>query len=237
MNDTQLLTRLAEANAYGKEAPLPETIWTSELALREIERRMGMKPTESPDQPTVTSSQQQQEAAPPPSAPDQVITAPQQRRRQGGRGPLVAIAAVVVVVVIGVAAAILTLSGDGGDDVVAASPTTPGPVTSFADIAGTIYQRQDSFDYFVYFFEDGTLHVSANPDLVVDRPSGVFQTSFEDTKIFITTANSFCDQPDQGGTYELLVLENGNLMFVTVDEDSCGTRSGNFLNTEFVPIP
>ncbi len=84
MNDTQLLTRLAEANAYGKEAPLPETIWTSELALREIERRMGMKPTESPDQPTVTSSQQQQEAAPPPSAPDQVITAPQQRRRQGG---------------------------------------------------------------------------------------------------------------------------------------------------------
>jgi len=239
VNDTQLLTRLAEANAYGKEAPLPETIWTSELALREIERRMGMKPTESPDQPTVTSSQQQQEAAPPPSAPDQVITAPQQRRRQGGRRPLVAIAAaVVVVLVIGAAAAILTLSGDGGDDVVAASPTTSGPITSFDDIAGTIYQRQGSgSDQYMYFLEDGTIHGSSNPDFVVDRPFVVFQTSFEETKILITTDNLFCDQPDQGGTYELLVLENGNLMFVAVDEDSCGLRSGNFSNTEWAPIP
>ena len=159
------------------------------------------------------------------------------RRQQGGRRPLVAIAAVVVVVVIGAAAAILTLSGDGGDDVVAASPTRPGPVTSFDDIAGTIYQRQNTGPYFVYFLEDGTYNYSSNPDLVVDRPSGVFQTSFEDTKILITTANSFCDQPDQGGTYEVLVLENGNLMFVAVDEDSCGRRSGNFSNSEFVPIP
>ena len=113
----------------------------------------------------------------------------------------------------------------------------PGPVTSFDDIAGTIYERQDSFDYFVHFFEDGTFHNSSKQDLVVDRPSGVFQTSFEDTKILITTANSFCDQPDQGGTYEVLVLENGNLMFVAVDEDPCPSRSGNFLNTEWVPIP
>ncbi len=82
-----------------------------------------------------------------------------------------------------------------------------------------------------------TYNYSSNPDLVVDRPSGVFQTSFEDTKILITTDKSFCDQPDQGGTYELLVLENGNLMFVAVDEDSCGQRWGNFSNTEWVPIP
>ena len=50
----------------------------------------------------------------------------------------------------------------------------PGPVTSFDDIAGTIYERQDSFDYFVSFFEDGTFHNSSKQDLVVDRPSGVF---------------------------------------------------------------
>jgi hypothetical protein len=87
------------------------------------------------------------------------------------------------------------------------------------------------------FFEDGTIHDSSNQELVVDRPSGVFQTSFEDTKILITTAKSFCDQPDQGGTYELLVQKNGNLMFVAVDEDSCGLRSGNFLNIEWAPIP
>jgi len=166
------------------------------------------------------------------SGPGEEVAVEGSRRRFG----LVA-AAAVVVLVIGAAAAILTLSGDGGDDVVAASPTTPGPVTSFADIAGTIYQRQNPGDDNLVFFEDGTFHDSSNPDLVVDRPSGVFQTSFEDTKILITTANSFCDQPDQGGTYEVLVLENGNLMFVAVDEDSCALRSGNFSNTEWVPIP
>jgi hypothetical protein len=250
VNDTQLLTRLAEANAYGKEAPLPETIWTSELALREIERRMGMKPTESPDQPTVTSGQQQQEAAPPPSAPDQVITAPQQRRRQGGRGPLVAIAAaVVVVLVIGAAAAILTLSGDGGDDVVAASPT-PGPVTSFADIAGTTYERQGNGPRYLLFFEDGTFHSSSNPDLVVDRPSDVYTTRFDGTQVFITSPpSSRCPQPDQGGTqggtYEIHLLEGGSVQFLAIDEDPCAQRS-SFLQAldrdgvsagGFVPVP
>jgi hypothetical protein len=48
----------------------------------------------------------------------------------------------------------------------------PGPVTSFDDIAETIYERQGSFDYFAYFFEDGTFHDSSNQELVVDRPSG-----------------------------------------------------------------
>lgn len=246
MNDTQLLTRLAEANAYGKEAPLPETIWTSELALREIERRMGMKPTESPDQPTVTSSQQQQEAAPPPSAPDRVITSPQQRRQQGRRTPLVAIAAVVVVLVIGAAAAILTLSGDGGDDVVAASPT-PGSVTSFANIAGTTYKRQGAgIPAYLVFFEDGTFHTSANPDLVVDRPSDVYTTRFDGTQVFITSPpGSRCQGGTQGGTYEIHLLEGGSVQFVAIDEDGCAQRS-SFLQAldsdgvsagGFVPVP
>ncbi len=169
------------------------------------------------------------------SGPGEAVAVEGSRRRFG----LVAVAAAVVVLVIGAAAAILTLSGDGGSDVVAASPTTPGPVMSFEDIAGTIYQRQDPGDLdLLYFFEDGTIHGSTNRELVVDRPSVVFQTSFEETKILITTANSGCeDQPDQGGTYELLVLENGNLMFVAVDEDSCGRRSGNLSNIEWAPIP
>ena len=238
MNDTQLLTRLAEANAYGKEAPLPETIWTSGLALHEIERRMGMKPTKSHDQPTVTHSQQQQEAAPPPSAPDQVITAPQQRRRQGGRGPLVSIAAAVVVVLaIGATAGILTLSGDGGDGVVAASPTTSGPITSFDDIAGRIYLSQGfGPDDYVYFFEDGTMNISTNPDLIVDRASDVYTTRFDGTHVLITTNGSRCPQPDQGATYEIRLLENGDLQFLVQDEDPCALRSG-FLQRGFEPVP
>jgi len=168
------------------------------------------------------------------SGPGEVVAVEGSRRRFG----LVA-AAAVVVLVIGAAAAILTLTGDGGDDVVAASPTTPGPITSFDDIAGTIYERVDTGAplTLLYFVEDGTFHGSTNRELIVDRPFVVFQTSFEETKILITTDNLFCDQPDQGGTYELLVLENGNLMFVAVDEDSCGLRSGNFSNTEWAPVP
>ena len=140
MNDTQLLTRLAEANAYGKEAPLPETIWTSELALREIERRMGMKPTESPDQPTVTSNQQQQEAAPPPSAPDQVITAPQQRTPPGRRRPLlVGVGGVAAVLFVGAAAlGIVAVVGDDATSPVAAPTATAAPVTTQPPTTATV---------------------------------------------------------------------------------------------------
>ena len=112
----------------------------------------------------------------------------------------------------------------------------PGPVTSFEDIAGT-YQRQGpGGQFFLHFFEDGTLHGSTNPDLIVDRPESVWQTRFEGTEIFITTDSSNCDQPDQGGTYELLVLENGNVEFAAVEEDTCATRSGTF-QTEWAPVP
>lgn len=230
--------RLRRIDPAPVDAEPPSGAIEATAVIHEIERRMGMKPTESPDQPTVTSSQQQQEAAPPPSAPDQVITAPPQRRRQGGRGPLVAIAAaVVVVLVIGAAAGILTLSGDGGDDVVAASPTTSGPITSFDDIAGRIYLSQGiGPDEYMYFLEDGTIHSSTNPDLVVDRASDVYTTRLEGTHVLITVISSRCPQPDQGGTYEIHLLENGDLQFLAIDEDPCAMRSG-YLQRGFVPVP
>ena len=159
------------------------------------------------------------------------------RRRQGGRGPLVAIAAVVVVVMIGAAAAILTLSGDGGDDVVAASPTTSGPITSFDDIAGRTYRTQGLGDTnYVYFLEDGTMNVSTNPDLVVDRPSEVYTTRLDGTQALITKTGSRCPQPDQGGIYEIHLLENGNLQFLAIAEDPCAQRS-SFLQRGFAPAP
>ncbi|MCZ6461084.1 MAG: hypothetical protein O6705_02470, partial [Actinobacteria bacterium] len=71
------------------------------------------------------------EDRPPIEVPTDAVVVEGSRSRFG-----LVVAAAVVVLVIGAAAAILTLSGDGGDDVVAASPT-PGPVTSYEDIAGT----------------------------------------------------------------------------------------------------
>ncbi len=164
----------------------------------------------------------------------------------GARGPLIAIAAAVVVLVIGAAAAILTLTGDGGDDVVAASPTTPGPVTSFADIAGTTYERQGNEPRYLVFLVDGTMNSSSTPDLVVDRPSDVYTTRFDGTQVFITSPpNSRCPQPDQGGTYEIHLLESGNVQFLAIDEDPCALRSGFLQDVDrdgissggFVPIP
>ncbi len=52
MNDNQLLERLAAANAYGDDSAVPEKVWTRDLALREIERRMGMTQTTRKTQPT-----------------------------------------------------------------------------------------------------------------------------------------------------------------------------------------
>jgi hypothetical protein len=151
------------------------------------------------------------------------------------RGWLVAAAAAVVVAIIAGGAVIGLLGGSSDEPDVGS--LTPGPVTSFEDIAGT-YQRQGpGGQVFYYFFADGTkIHGSQNRDLVVDRPQVVWQTRFEGTKILITTTGSVCPQPDPGGTYQIHALENGNLEFVGVGEDGCGTRTG-FFPAEWAPIP
>ncbi len=175
------------------------------------------------------------------------------RRLQGGSGPLVAVAVAVVVLVIG-AAAILTLRGGGGSDVVSPSPPTavpvqpvqPGPITSFEDIAGTYLRHGPGEPEYFFFFGDGaSFHTSVNRDLVVDRPERVYETRFQGTKLFVVMqAGSFCPQPDLGGSYEIHVLESGNLQFVAVDEETCAARSGVLLGlrdgvttAEFEPVP
>ncbi len=175
------------------------------------------------------------------------------RRLRDGSGPLIAIAAVAVFVV-GAAAAILTFRGDGGGDVVGPSPPTaeavqplqPGPINSFEDIAGTYLRDGPGQPEYFFFFEDGaSFHTSVNRDLVVDRPERVYETRFEGTSVFaMMQAGSFCPQPDLGGTYEIHVLESGNLQFVAVDEDTCPARSGVLLGlrdgettAEFEPVP
>jgi hypothetical protein len=88
--------------------------------IHEIERRMGMKPTESTE-PTITSSPQQQEAVPLPSAPDQVLTSPQPRTSPGSRRRLLvgvgALAAALFVgaAVLGIIAASTPVAGDRAD--------------------------------------------------------------------------------------------------------------------------
>ena len=113
----------------------------------------------------------------------------------------------------------------------------PGPINSLGDIAGTYQSQPPGPSLFVHFFADGTFNHSSNRDLVVDRPEVVFETRFEGTQVFITTTSSICNQPDLGGTYEILALENGNLQFVAIDEDTCAYRSSVFQVAELAPVP
>ena len=145
------------------------------------------------------------------------------------RGLLVGFAAVAVL--IGLLAFLSRSESD-----VAEGEIRPGPVSSFDAIAGT-YQRQGlGGQWFFQFFEDGTIHVSQYRDFVEDRPQEIIETTFEGTKIFVTTNSAMCSQPDQGGTYEIHVLENGNLQFLAVDEDTCGGRSF-WKGEQWEPVP
>ncbi len=123
---------------------------------------------------------------------------------------------------------VLAACGTGGE-------VEPGPVTSFEDIAGTTYERQGpGGQWYFQFFEDGTFHLASNRDMLEDRPTGIDETRFEGTKLFFKQIKGPCDDgPD--ATFEIHLLENGNLQFVEI-EDTCAVRS-SFLTVEWAPVP
>ena len=111
----------------------------------------------------------------------------------------------------------------------------PGPISSFEAVAGT-YQRETppGGPWYVHFFEDGTYHGSSNQDLVVYRPQQITETRFEAMTVFLNEMKGVCDDnPD--AIYEIHLLENGNLQFVTI-EDTCAFRS-SFYQAELAPVP
>ncbi len=79
------------------------------------------------------------------------------------------------------------------------------------------------------------MHLSSNRDLVVDRPDVVDETRFEGTKVFLKDVKGDCDDNAEA-TYEIHLLENGNLKFVAI-EDKCAARSSGFSLTEWAPGP
>ncbi len=124
---------------------------------------------------------------------------------------------------------VLAACGTGGE-------VEPGPITSFEDIAGTTYERQDvGAQWYFHFFEDGTWHGSSNRDLVVDGPIEIFETRFEGTNIFVTETKGICDDNPEA-ILEIHLLENGNLRFVAI-EDMCPRRSAPLDGAEYAPVP
>jgi hypothetical protein len=141
-----------------------------------------------------------------------------------------------VVLLIGVGTTILYISSGSSPTTTEAPPRLrPGPITSFEEVEGTYFRHGVGEPMYFLLLEDGTVHISSNTDLIVDRPMGVFSTIFDGTEAFITnTRLRFrCARPDQGGTYEIHVMANGNLQFVAVGEDTCLGRSGVLLGKRF----
>jgi hypothetical protein len=92
-------------------------------------------------------------------------------------------------------------------------------------------------------FEDGTIHLSSNPDLLeVASPGFLWETRFEGTQLLIKESIGYCNDPVTG-IYEATILENGNLGFVAID-DECASRitllhgvSGAERTIEYEPFP
>ena len=117
MNDAQLISRLADTDAYEAEVPLPDEIWTPDVALHEIERRTGMQ---TQDQPTQTAS-----APRPPTKKRWLVPA------------LAGAAAVIAAIVVAVA----LLSGSDEPDVTNEAPLTPlevGEAMNLAHVTGDV---------------------------------------------------------------------------------------------------
>ena len=109
MNDTQLLELVGRANAYTEDAPLPDAVWTRDLALREIDRRIGMQ--------------------------TQQINTPNRAPKPKRRGWLVAAGAFVVVLLVGV---VFALANTTAETSPATSPTTSVPPTTQATAETTV---------------------------------------------------------------------------------------------------
>ena len=158
---------------------------------------------------------------------------PGPRKPRVHRGLAIGAAAAALVIIVGVVAFVFV--GDDGTDVAGIGEVETGPITSFEDIAGTIYKIDPGHSpIYIQFSEDGTWNGSENRDLVEDRPSSIYESRFEGTKIFMTETKGFCNaNPD--AIYEVHRLENGNLEFVAI-EDPCAHRSGDF-EAEWAPVP
>ena len=111
----------------------------------------------------------------------------------------------------------------------------PKLASSAEDVAGTWKTTIGATEY--QFNGDGTF-VSTGGCCGIDK--GEYR--FEGTRLFLESATSNrCDSVvDALGTYEVELLENGNLKFTAI-EDECLTRAGLFqgrtIAAEWEPVP
>ena len=98
----------------------------------------------------------------------------------------------------------------------------PGPVTNANDIVGI----WDGSDYYAQYNQDGTFRFAPSTEELEDRPRAIGEFWFEGGLYFEKEIESY-NLPSCGntvGSYEVRLLENGNLLFTEVD-DKCWERA------------
>ena len=125
---------------------------------------------------------------------------------------------------------------------VGCSTSGPNTVDNVEDIIGTWKRIGPGPQQYLQAFEDGTIHLSSNPDLLEARPETRWETRFEGTQLLMKESTGYCNDPVTG-TYEVNILENGNLGFVAID-DECSDRAsilrganGTEGTVEYEPVP
>ncbi len=209
-----LLERLEQANPVPDPSRLHEDIETLRHFSLSDEQRSDKKMTDSKI--------------------DQPIPGP--RRPRVGRGLAIGAAAAALVVIVGVVAFVFV--ADDGTDVAGSGEVETGPITSFEDIAGTIYKRGPGHSQLYFqFFEDGTFHLSTSRFFVEDARglTHIYETTFEETKLFVKALKETEYSCDDDPIYEIHLLENGNLQLVAI-EDPCVHRFGDW-QAEWEPVP
>ncbi len=124
--------------------------------------------------------------------------------------------------------------------VMAACGTGGEPITSFEDIAGTyqLLRPGGQVQMYIQFFEDGTIHYSSTRDLVEENPFAIVETRFEGTEVSLKAVKSACGG-EGDATFEIHLLESGNLQFVLIEHKShtCAQRSDILQGAELWPVP
>ena len=122
-------------------------------------------------------------------------------------------------------------------------PPEPGPITS-AEAIVRAWQRTSGVTLYIAFDEDGTFNVSGFLDAVIDgRGHHTNKYWFEGTQLIMEGSYHCADESQQIGMYEVDLLENGNLKFLTIEEDCAGRESelagriDEGITREYEPVP
>ena len=113
---------------------------------------------------------------------------------------------------------------------------TPTQVFTLAMSAEEIAGTWHAGNYYIRFDKDGTYRQAHALDKLDSRPYAISSYHFEGTKM-VTTEVSVSGVPSCGkksGSYEIRLLESGNIRIVTI-EDQCAGRRGDTAG-EYEPV-